>query len=49
VQPHTPIRESALWVALAVAAILWLLLLQVTHFNAVTVGLGLLVFVGVIG
>jgi len=48
VTPHSPTHQSVLWITLAAVAILWLLLLQATHFNIVTVSLGLLVVVGVI-
>jgi len=48
VTPHTPTHQSVFWVTLVAAALLWLLLLQATHFNVVTLCLGLLVIVGVI-
>lgn len=46
--PHTPTHQSILFITLTVVAVLWLLLLQVTHFNLVTVSLGLLVALGVL-
>ncbi len=47
--PHTPAQHSVLWVILAATAALWILLLQATHFNVVTVTLGLLVAVAILG
>lgn len=40
--PRILIRRSILTAGLLAMAMLWLALLQVTHFNAVTVCLGLL-------
>lgn len=45
--PHPSPHRFVVWATLAAAALLWLLLLQATHFNIVTVSLGLLVVVGI--
>lgn len=40
--PHSFARRSILALGLVALGVLWLVLLQVTQFNAVTVGLGFL-------
>jgi len=44
---HTPTRP--LWIGLAAAAFLWLLLLPATQFSIVTVSIGLLLALAVVG